>query len=258
MDREEAINIVRKNIPHLGLGATEMTEALESLIPELSESEDERIRKKLIGIFTNESMCNIYGLKSKDVLAYLERQKEQKPAEWSEEEKRCLDEAIETLDKLGYDGMADNLKHLHPQPKQEWGEEDENARRYIHELISFGYTHKFMDAQTAADMKEWINKSIRPQPKVEWSEEDKENIESICSRLDSLLYTEDMVEKINIVGEIAWLKSLRPSWKPNDEDEVRLINTTISFLDDFKKKGYENAVECIDWLKSKLNGNSCK
>ena len=53
-------------------------------------------------------------------------------------------------------------------------------------------------------------------------------------------------------------KSLRPSWKPNDKDEERLIKTSIVFLKDFADKGYENAVECIDWLKSKLNGNSCK
>ena len=34
------------------------------------------------------------------------------------------------------------------------------------------------------------------------------------------------------------------------EEEERLINTSISFLKDFADKGYENAVECIDWLKS--------
>ena len=32
-------------------------------------------------------------------------------------------------------------------------------------------------------------------------------------------------------------------------DEERLIETTISFLKDFADEGYENAVECIDWLK---------
>ena len=55
--------------------------ALKEVFPDLteSESEDERIRKKLIGIFTNQSLCDVYNLKSKDVLAYLERQKEQKP-----------------------------------------------------------------------------------------------------------------------------------------------------------------------------------
>lgn len=59
-------------------------------------------------------------------------------------------------------------------------------------------------------------------------------------------------------GELlSFIDSLQPHWKPS-EDEVRLINTSISFLKDFADKGYENAVECIDWLKSKLNGNTCK
>ena len=39
----------------------------------------------------------------------------------------------------------------------------------------------------------------------------------------------------------------------SEEDEERLINTSISFLKDFADKGYENAVECIDWLKSLRN-----
>lgn len=59
-----------------------------------------------------------------------------------------------------------------------------------------------------------------------------------------------------------WLEKNLEYMKPNkqewgEEDEERLIKTSISFLKDFADKGYENAVECIDWLKSKLNGNSC-
>ena len=61
---------------------------------------------------------------------------------------------------------ADFLKHLperfNPQPKQEWSEEDENALKYIHELLVFGYTEKFMDAQTAHDMRKWVNEHLRP------------------------------------------------------------------------------------------------
>lgn len=77
MTREEAINIVR-DIYHTD---TEL-EALEVLIPELAESEDERIRKELIEtincmkedhqVFLSEQQIERY-------LAYLEKQKEQKP-----------------------------------------------------------------------------------------------------------------------------------------------------------------------------------
>ena len=37
------------------------------------------------------------------------------------------------------------------------------------------------------------------------------------------------------------------SWSKDDE---RLRKTTIVFLKDFADKGYENAIECIDWLKT--------
>lgn len=35
-------------------------------------------------------------------------------------------------------------------------------------------------------------------------------------------------------------------------DDERLRKTTIDFLKYFADKGYENAVECIDWLESKV------
>lgn len=35
----------------------------------------------------------------------------------------------------------------------------------------------------------------------------------------------------------------------NNKDDERLRKTTIAFLKDFAKQGYENAVECIDWLE---------
>ena len=50
MNRNEAIDIVRKNWPD---GRHQLSEALETLIPELKESEDDRIRKELISFITD-------------------------------------------------------------------------------------------------------------------------------------------------------------------------------------------------------------
>lgn len=36
----------------------------------------------------------------------------------------------------------------------------------------------------------------------------------------------------------------------SDKDNERLKKTTIAFLKDFAEQGYENAVECIDWLEN--------
>ena len=87
MDRKEAIEIVRKNWPHSGY--TMLREALETLIPELAESEDEKIRKDLIRwVNTNisyERMPDGMNYSNECVLAWLEKQGEQKPS-WSEED----------------------------------------------------------------------------------------------------------------------------------------------------------------------------
>ena len=69
----------------------ETKEILEALAPELSKSEDESIRKFLVDYFTSYKIGNVAtklnGVRIDDILNYLEKQKEQKPAEWSEEDK---------------------------------------------------------------------------------------------------------------------------------------------------------------------------
>lgn len=42
-------------------------------------------------------------------------------------------------------------------------------------------------------------------------------------------------------------KQLHSEWSKDDE---RLRKTSVAFLTDYAAKGYENAVECIDWINS--------
>lgn len=97
------------------------------------------------------------------------------------------------------------------------------------------------------------------QTTAEWSEEDADILNCCISSIEEAKENRYAYKETDgdtsYDREIAFLKSLRPSWKPF-KDEERLINTSISFLKDFADKGYENAVECIDWLKSKINGTS--
>ena len=68
-------------------------------------------------------------------------------------------------------------KMMMKQQPAEWSNEDTNALLFLHELISFGYTERFFDAQTAEDMRRWLNerlKSLRPQPHWKPSEEQME------------------------------------------------------------------------------------
>lgn len=115
MNREEAIDIIRKNIPHLGIGAAEMTEALNELIPELRESDDERIRKHLIAI------VELYWGKTNDPdkakeLAYLEKQKDASKAI----------EAVDRIDKYIDEHLANahDMKDSNPDKKYYRGWDD--------------------------------------------------------------------------------------------------------------------------------------
>jgi hypothetical protein len=80
MERKEAIEVVRKNYPHVSESGSQFETALRTLVPELQESEDERIRKDLIHwVETNisyERMPVGMNYSNECVLAWLEKQGE--------------------------------------------------------------------------------------------------------------------------------------------------------------------------------------
>ena len=140
-------------------------------------------------------------------------------------------------------GFPDQFTEIFPELAES---EDEKVRKEMLEFVSSADISEILDEETQARWYNYLQRQKEQKPHrfcddtlkaidkareldeqeqkpAEWSEEDEENIESICSRLDSLLYTEDVVEKTNIVGEIAWLKSLRPSWKPSEEQMSMLL-----------------------------------
>ena len=66
----------------------------------------------------------------------VERSVVKQPAEWSEEDEQCLDVAIEILENLGYDGEADNLKHLRHQPHWKPSKEQMRALKSARYMMS--------------------------------------------------------------------------------------------------------------------------
>lgn len=84
MEREEAIKIVKSHYP---ANKQMLNEALEFLIPELKESDDERIRKALVRF--HKSTIDVDGIKGEEIVAWLEKQGEKKPS-WSEEDEALL------------------------------------------------------------------------------------------------------------------------------------------------------------------------
>lgn len=94
MTREEAIKVA--NEMYGWVKTDREREALETLVPELAESEDERIRKELIEFikwsvdrhFMREDFHQ--AKRPSEWIAYLEKREEQKSAEWSEEDERIM------------------------------------------------------------------------------------------------------------------------------------------------------------------------
>ena len=86
MTKEEAIKVLKRVMPHQW---EDTKEAIETLIPELKESEDERIRKGIIALIEELQRSDKYfsGVALADMLAWLEKQKEsvRKTPEWMPE-----------------------------------------------------------------------------------------------------------------------------------------------------------------------------
>ena len=69
---------------------------LPIIFPELAKSEDEMIREAIIGIIKNSNIIDI-NVSEEKMIAYLEKQKEQKP-EWSEEDEEMLKDIIAEIE----------------------------------------------------------------------------------------------------------------------------------------------------------------
>ena len=131
----------------------ETMEILEALIPELRESEDEKIRKFLLKVISDIAggwPFEKYGITQKGAIAWLEKQKERGEADFRE-----------------------------------------------------GYLLGFEDGQ-------------KEQKPAGWSEDDEQWLESIIKDYeDNLVKDKDHAAVIKV--KIDFLKSLRPSWKPSEE-----------------------------------------
>ena len=203
---------------------------IEELIPDLVESEDEKIRKWIIDDITfnmnNEPLHNSeYRKKAEKAIAWLEKQAEQKPVNWSEEDKGIIEEVVsylinysniveskEDADRIEY--LIDKIQDICPHQKQAWSEEDEMfvhglirglaAKRDIHGHTTF--SSDCIDITKTIDWLKSLQDRVQPQPKQEWSDEDKVKINRIVACLENLIVADNDI----LLKDIDWLKSLRP------------------------------------------------
>ena len=163
MDRyEEALERAKAAI-EVAAYPEEVRRVAETIFPELRESEDERIRKALVKHFRDTKNCvgDIWaGMDVDSILAWLEKQKEQKPT---------LVDKLRSISTPADENWFEIQKKWEKEDEQkpaEWSEEDEN---------NIGWLVAFLQGETGSGdviglMKEslisWL-KSLRPQPKQE-------------------------------------------------------------------------------------------
>ena len=180
-----------------------------TIFPELRESEDERVIRTLYYLVRDHDWVN--GATKGEALAWLEKQKERKPAGWSEEDNKMLAGTLNSL------------------------------KRYQLSMPNY---------QVELQMR-WL-KSLRP-VKQEWSKKDEDKLYQVMGTLlaDKAVALRD-APHCKALHEaydemLAWLKSLRPSWKPSEEDE-RILKGIIGKIDHDQTYGVSKD-EMLNFLK---------
>ena len=238
----------------------------EEVFPELKESEDERIAEELIKALRSISTGLQYAIflteeKKQRWLAWLEKQKEQSTGHKTydgkalsrsydlgyrkgvaDAEKEMYDESGYTPDESraydhGYENGYNDGKDEVKQKSAEWSEEEKDKLNSIERLIVNANAHGnyLIGDKEAIDLQHFIRSIVKPTTNLaEWSGEDEKMKERLITRLNWITYntrTDGTSPNITFFDEINWLKSLRPSWKPSEEqmeafeDVLEAINT---------------------------------
>ena len=144
----------------------------------------------------------------------------------TEKEKvKAYDEAIERAKKI-YDNRT--TEEIFPELKES---EDEKIKNAIlnHLKKMWGNSQDDVCGVHVEDAIDWLEK-----------QRDKDKLIQELGEY-KVKYTQEVLEK--------YINSM------SNKDNERLRKTTIAFLKDFAEQGYENAVECIDWLEKQGEPN---
>jgi hypothetical protein len=127
-----------------------------------------------------------------------------------------------TMDEREFKNFCRGIRNMYQQKPAEWSEEDKALFGLLHQCVCrcvnddrMIYSERERISKTMFPFIEKLQ-ALRSQPKQEWSEEDKQWLESIIQDYeDSLVKDKDHAAVIKV--KIDFLKSLRPSWKPSEE-----------------------------------------
>ena len=140
--------------------------------------------------------------------------------------------------------------------------EKEKAKAYDEALKKANAAHKDEDRHLKAtlerifpELKEDDDERIKKEL-IQWVDEFPDTIWRGHYKNDIIAWLEEQGDKDKLIQELGEYKVKytqevleKHVTSMSNKDDERLRKTTIAFLKDFAEKGYENAVECIDWLE---------
>lgn len=227
------------------------------LFPELTESEDERIRKVLRERIirydpNNEILIKEEGISQRQFLAWLEKQSKITPTE----------DELEALRMAAYEptknwseklqSLYEKLAHCEKgEQNPAWSEED---NKKLEQLTGWLYGHVGVLNGGQKKYAEWLSslkdKTIL-QPKQEWSEEDEKEVAVLEAYIRSNDWSERHIDRaLGIIDELVnKVKSLRPKsrWKPSEEQITWLYRAADDASKDSRMKQILN--ELLSELK---------
>lgn len=269
MTREEAINLVKQVLPCLNIDE-KIREGFETLIPELKESEDERIRKGLIAMLSQDK-----DLHHKEI-AYLEKQKINaekeyifRPLAGSDIVSAAL-QAIRKANEGDRLVLAFNGAYIPVRKGCNANKIVEIYEAFIErqkEQMPMGSEEKFESIDNAfrrgreTGFREGVESVKQP---VEWSEDDSIKIGTLSGIIfDYAFYKDALDENNDLTGEYAeldnWLGylperfNLPPKQEWGEEDETRFTNILI-MLKEYAIHHYtkDDVNKSVDWLENRF------
>ena len=260
MTREEAIRIIEANC---SCTESKLREACAIFIPELRESEDEQVRKSIVATI-KQCPDDFLNPKNRDrMLAYLERQKEQKELplmdgnadlyfdEWNQRrqnptKRQCFEEGIRYAKRLQKEQKQEIISISEMVSKYRNTDEYDDDGNYKGKPVNCmirAYEQGIRD--TLSKMKE--------QKSVEWSEEEKQKLNRIYVILGQaadthafsttcrLIGDKEAVELQDFIRSIA--KPQAQEWSKEDENKIERLAFLVSVV---AEKEMISEEECID------------
>jgi hypothetical protein len=181
-----------------------------SFFPELRENEDERIRKELLDIAKT--------LGKSEWIAWLEKQGEPPKhdvCDNCDQQGNCVSPCCVKL-----------VEKNSEQKPAEWSNDYERYISYIltncmHYAEEVGYVEEKNNSIIHQQAKDWLKalkERVQSQPKQEWSKEDEEISKAIIKRIkgESEALSVSLSSAISWVGNIKDRVQLQNQWKPSD------------------------------------------